>query len=149
MGRRKPNLKLDISQNNSAPPNKSRSPGKPNGRKHTTYVDLVRQLRNPAGAVPLTKWMETGRPVDRPLGSSMPKQKVVTPRRKEPKTPVQDYTDYFDEDLSGSLNVSTSGPVYDDEEMAKKVQENNATFEKLTVGTYKKPPMSEESSSKE
>jgi hypothetical protein len=79
----------------------------------------------------------------------MPKQKVVTPRRKEPKTPVQDYTDYFDEDLSGSLNVSTSGPVYDDEEMAKKVQENNATFEKLTVGTYKKPPMSEESSSKE
>ena len=127
MVKRKPNLTLDVSQINSAPPKKSPPRDRPDGRKHTDYVDLVRQLRNPAGSVPLT--METGRPVGRSLGASMPKQKPVTP--KKPKTPVQEYENYFDEDLSGSLSVSVSGPVYDDEEMAKKVQENQGFLETL------------------
>jgi hypothetical protein len=74
----------------------------------------------------------------------MPKQKLVTPRRKVPETTVQEYANYFDEDLSGSF---TSGPVYDHEEMAKKVQENTASFETLKPRVYEKLPKSGESSS--
>ena len=122
MGKPKPKLTLDISQINSAPPNESPRPAKPNGRSHTNYVDLVRQLRNPATAEPITKWMETGRVAGRPLGSPKPKwtpkpmpttpvlpkpktpilSKPKTPVLPKPKTPVQEHANYFDEDSSGS-----------------------------------------------
>jgi hypothetical protein len=115
MGKPKPKLTLDISQINSAPPIASPRPTRPDGRSHTHYVDLVRQLRNPATAEPITKWMETGRVVGRPLGSSKPKwtpkpkpktpvlSKPKTPVLSKPKTPVQEHANYFDEDPSGSF----------------------------------------------
>jgi hypothetical protein len=176
MGKPKPKLTLDISQINSAPPNESPRPTRPDGRTHTHYVNLVGLLRNPAAAAPITKWMETGRVVGRPLGSSMPKWKP----KPKPKTPVQEYMNYFDEDpsgslipffkklkprvykkspkseesLSGSLATSVSRPVYNGKEMAKKVpktakkvQENIAPSETPKPRVYKKLPKSEESSS--
>ena len=124
MVKRKPSLTLNISNINSAPPNKS-------ARKFPDYVELVRRLRNPV------EGKKMGRPEGRAPGTSKLNQKPVAPRRKEPETPVQDYANYFEEDMSGSLRVSTSGTVCDDEDTAKMVQEDTASFETLKPHVYK------------
>ena len=129
MVKRKPSLTLNISKTKSAPPNKSAG-------KFPDYVELVRRLRNPA------EGKKMGRPVGRVPGTSMLNQEPVAPRRKEPETPVQEYTNYFEEDMSGSLRVSTSGTVCDDEDTAKKVQEDTASFETLKPHVYKENTVS-------
>lgn len=129
MVKRKPSLTLNISKTKSAPPNKSAG-------KFPDYVELVRRLRNPA------EGKKMGRPVGRVPGTSMLNQEPVAPRRKEPETPVQEYTNYFEEDMSGSLRVSTSGTVCDDEDTAKKVEEDTASFETLKPHVYKENTVS-------
>lgn len=60
----KPSLKLDVAEVNSTAEKKEQSQQcrprrvKPDGRTHTSYVDLVEKLRNPAGAGTLLRWME-------------------------------------------------------------------------------------------
>ena len=42
-------------------------------KNHTTYVDLVSQLRNPTAAETMETWMTTGRKVSLPIGARRPK----------------------------------------------------------------------------
>lgn len=144
---RKPQLHLNISQVNSTPLANPEASRKPAGKGHTYYIDFVSKLRNPTKAEPINKWMTTGRVVGRPVGVSSPKQKLAKPRQRESDVTAQDYKNFFEADMSGSLSGSMGGYVSGEEEMAKKVREDEEFFKALKEGTFKAAPKFEKSAS--
>lgn len=90
-------------------------------KNHTTYVDLVSQLRNPTAAETMETWMTTGRKVSLPIGARRPKPKMAQPRRRKFEVTAEEYEQAFDEDMSGSLSGSMAAHQSQVEESEPKV----------------------------
>jgi hypothetical protein len=66
-----------------------------------SYVELVRNLRNPSTAGPIDKWMATGQQVSQLGGAKATRERLPKLRRQSLKVTAGAYASFFDENMSG------------------------------------------------
>lgn len=141
--RRRPSVQIDVEQANSAPAPR-RWPTA--GRTHTAYTDFVTTLRRKGEATEaLVHYQQTGKYLGQGLGveeRKKDKQKLAEPRTHEPDADLDDYSNMFEQDLSGELNNTTMGGyVSEQNKLVRQVHASDepTPFFKIIIERYPYP----------
>lgn len=108
---RRPSIQIDVDFAYSLPPAPARR-WPTEGRTHTIYMNYVNTLRGRGDAIEaLAHFQQTGKYLDQGLGvvERRKKEKLAEPRTHEPEADPGDYSNMFEEDLSGSFGDMTMG----------------------------------------
>ena len=146
--RRRPSIQIDVEYANSAPapaPAPRRWPT--DGKTHTTYTDFVTTLRSKGEATEaLAHFQQTGKWLDQGLSvvERKKKEKLAKPRTHEPEANPEDYSNMFEEDLSGSFgDMTMEGYVSEQNKLVQQVQastsEEPTPFFKSIIERYPYP----------